>query len=131
MLTRWLILGLVLIPAAGTLMPKTSISMPATPQPATHSVAKTKDSNMAFNLNTYQWKNRLLLIFAPSKDSPAYQRQMQPFEGTLAAFQERDLISIELLTEGASQTEVQTLNEADVASCVLNLMLRLKNSRLS
>ncbi|WP_199313032.1 DUF4174 domain-containing protein [Microcoleus sp. FACHB-672] len=112
MLTRWLILGLMLIPAAGTLMPQTSISMP----PATNLVATAKNSNMAFNLNTYQWKNRLLLIFAPSKDNPDYQRQMQLIQKTVADFQERDLIAIELLAQYTSQAETQTLNEADAAN---------------
>ena len=104
MLTRWFILGLLLIPAA-------SISMPAT-----NSIATANNSNMALNINTYQWKNRLLLIFAPSKDNPDYQRQMQLVEGKLADFKERDLIAIELLAEGTSQAEMQTLNEAEAAS---------------
>ena len=112
MLTRWFILGLLLIPAAGTLMPQTSLSMP----PATNLVANTKNSNMAFNLNTYQWKNRLLLIFAPSKDNHDYKRQMQLVEGMRAGFKERDLIAIELLTEGTSRAETQPLNEADAAN---------------
>lgn len=104
MLTHWLILGLLLIPAA-------SISIPAT-----NFVATAKDSNMTFNLNSYQWKNRLLLIFAPSKDNPGYQRQMQLFEGTVADFKDRDLISIELMANGISRAETQTLNEAEAAS---------------
>ena len=104
MLNRWFILGLLLIPAA-------SISMPAT-----NSIATANNSNMALNLNTYQLKNRLLLIFAPAKDNPDYQRQMQLVEGKLAGFQERDLIAIELLAEGTSQAEMQTLNEAEAAS---------------
>ncbi len=74
-----------------------------------------EDNNMAFDLNTYQWKNRLLLVFAPSENSPAYQRQMQLFQGQQAGFKERDLLLVELLTESTSRAYRQTLDDADVA----------------
>lgn len=70
---------------------------------------------MAFDLNAFQWQNRLLLVFAPSENSPDYQTQMQLFEGQQAGFQERDLLLFELLTDGTSRAVGQTLDEADVA----------------
>ncbi|MBD0263346.1 MAG: DUF4174 domain-containing protein, partial [Tolypothrix sp. Co-bin9] len=44
---------------------------------------------MAFDLKSYQWKNRLLLVFAPEENSPAYQKQMQLFQAQQADFSER------------------------------------------
>ncbi|TVP62509.1 MAG: DUF4174 domain-containing protein [Nodularia sp. (in: Bacteria)] len=70
---------------------------------------------MASNLNSYQWKNRLLLVFAPSENSADYQRQMQLLKGQEAGFPERDLLLIEVFTKGSSRAAGKTIDEADVA----------------
>lgn len=74
-----------------------------------------KNKNMAFDLKSYQWKNRLLLVFAPAENSPAYQKQMQLFQAQQAAFSERDLLLVEIFTEGTSRASGKALDEADVA----------------
>lgn len=51
------------------------------------------------NLNSYQWKNRLLLVFAPSKDHAAYQQQMMLLQEQQASFDERNLLVIDMLTQ--------------------------------
>ena len=97
--------------------PETSTTMSAATQEAasvSNLEGNAEDNNMAFDLNTYQWKNRLLLVFAPSENSPAYQRQMQLFQGQQAGFKERDLLLVELLTESTSRAYGQTLDDADV-----------------
>ncbi|GAX38572.1 DUF4174 domain-containing protein [Nodularia sp. NIES-3585] len=78
--------------------------------------APTTNLVMAFNLNSYQWKNRLLLVFAPSENSPDYKRQMQLLKGQEAGFPERDLLLIEVFTEGTSRALGKTLDQADVDS---------------
>jgi hypothetical protein len=94
--------------------PETSaIAVAATPETAPE--ANVGNSKVAFDLNTYQWQNRILLVFAPSQDNPAYQRQMQLFEAQRAGFKERDLLLVELLAEGTSRMNSQTLDEANVA----------------
>ncbi len=98
--------------------PETSTTMIAATQEAasvSNLEGNAEDNNMAFDLNTYQWKNRLLLVFAPSENSPAYQRQMQLFQGQQAGFKERDLLLVELLTESTTRAYGQTLDDADVA----------------
>lgn len=67
------------------------------------------------SLDAYQWKNRLLLVFTPSKNSSAYQRQMQLFEGQKAGFDDRDLLVIKLLADGTSHLDSQSIDEATVA----------------
>lgn len=74
-----------------------------------------KNKNMAFDLKSYQWKNRLLLVFAPAENSPAYQKQMQLFQAQQAALSERDLLLVEIFTEGTSRASGKALDEADVA----------------
>lgn len=99
--------------------PETSTTMIAATQEAasvSNLEGNAEDNNMAFDLNTYQWKNRLLLVFAPSENSPAYQRQMQLFQGQQAGFKERDLLLVELLTESTSRAYGQTLDDARARS---------------
>ena len=80
-----------------------------------NSAAHVGDSTVAFDFNAYRWKNRLLLVFAPSANTPAYQKQMQLFQTQQAGFKERDLLLVELLTEGTSHAERQAIDQADVA----------------
>lgn len=83
--------------------------------PASDPVANVGDTTVAFDLKSYQWENRLLLVFAPSQNSATYQRQMQLFKRQQAGFKERDLLLVELLTEGKSYASEQAIDEADVA----------------
>lgn len=70
-------------------------------------IVSAKDKDLMQNLESYQWKNRLLLLFAPSKNNAEYQQQMQLFQGQKASFAERNLLIIELLTEGTSRVDAQ------------------------
>lgn len=54
-------------------------------------------SKKTMNLNSYQWKNRLLLVFAPSENNADYQQQIQLLQGQQASLDERNLIVIDVL----------------------------------
>lgn len=43
-------------------------------------------------LKAFQWENRVLLLFGPSGQYPAFQEQQRLFENQEAAFAERDLV---------------------------------------
>ena len=58
---------------------------------------------MDFDLDAYQWKNSLILVFAPSSDSDVHKRQMQEFEGEEDGILDRDLIILELFEDGESR----------------------------
>jgi hypothetical protein len=75
-------------------------------------VAFAGDGNTMFNLDSYKWKNRLLLVFAPSEESAAYKKQMQLIEGKKAGFDDRDLLVVKLLAEGTSRLGSQPIDEA-------------------
>lgn len=69
----------------------------------------------SFNLSSQKWKNRVLLVFAPSSNNPGYQQQMQKFQGHKSAFVERDLILVEVLTDGNSYAESQQIDPSSAA----------------
>lgn len=45
-----------------------------------------------FNLARYRWKNRLLLLFSPSKNDKAYIKQIRDIRENEAEIKDRDLI---------------------------------------
>ncbi|AFZ32738.1 hypothetical protein Glo7428_4293 [Gloeocapsa sp. PCC 7428] len=66
------------------------------------------------NLQSYQWKNRLLLVSAPSENTSEYQQQMQLFSNQTAEFADRDLLLIELFANGTSRINGNTISSEDV-----------------
>lgn len=68
-----------------------------------------------FSLDSYKWNSRLLLVFAPEENSPAYQRQMQLIEGQKAGFDDRDLVVVELLAQGTSRANGQSIDAPTAA----------------
>lgn len=56
------------------------------------------------------WRNRLVLIFAPSSKEGSYLEQKSKFEGKAGELEDRDIIIIELLKSGISMTAEIPLN---------------------
>jgi len=72
-------------------------------------------SNDKKSLDAYKWKNRLLLVFAPNENSSAYQRQMQLLQRQQAGIEERDMLVFELVAQGTSRVNGQSLNAEEAA----------------
>ncbi|HAA32304.1 MAG TPA: hypothetical protein DCE56_37150 [Cyanobacteria bacterium UBA8553] len=72
-------------------------------------------SNVKKSLDAYKWNNRLLLVFAPNEDSSAYQQQMQRFQGKQAQLSDRDLLVFELLAQGISRINGQSITPKEAA----------------
>ena len=69
---------------------------------------------VAFRLEDYQWENRLVLLFAPSTKSPAYEQQMRLFEvADQAELADRDLLVVHLLSQGQSRADNQPVRAQD------------------
>lgn len=51
------------------------------------------------DLSQYRWKNRLLLLFAPSPADVRFREQRRLFAGGEAGFEDRDLLLLELLKD--------------------------------
>lgn len=66
---------------------------------------------MDIDLEAYKWKNRIILVFAPSSASDAYKREMQEFKGQEDGLLDRDLIILELLENGESRWGDTSLSE--------------------
>ena len=71
----------------------------------------TGGAGMDFDLNAYHWKNRVIIIFAPSSYSNDYKRQMREFEGQEDGILDRDLIVLELFENGESRSGDLSLSE--------------------
>ncbi|MGI9176149.1 MAG: DUF4174 domain-containing protein [Rhodothermales bacterium] len=78
-----------------------------------HAQSTMDSSKTALNLDRYQWKNRLLLVFAPSVKSPPYETQMQLFDPEEAGFKDRDLVLFRVLDQGESSVGEERLSSAD------------------
>jgi len=49
-------------------------------------------------LESYRWKARPLVVFAPSPTTPAYLQQMEKLEAARAAVKERDMVVLTVTT---------------------------------
>lgn len=69
----------------------------------------------SFNLSTQKWKNRVLLVFAPSVDNPIYQQQMQLLQKYNNGFADRDLVLVQVLATNESYANRQLIDESSAA----------------
>jgi hypothetical protein len=85
-------------------------------QSETRRVASTSDrSDVSFNLGDHQWKHRIVLLFAPSERSPAYQQQMRQWNAHQADIRDRDLKLVEVLGTGESRADQQPIAPTSAA----------------
>ncbi|HTL90380.1 MAG TPA: DUF4174 domain-containing protein [Leptolyngbya sp.] len=105
-----LVMGVSFMLLSACFSPRSSKRMNQFFDPSARSIADTQ-SDMNFDLNQYQWQNRILLVFAPSEQSPAYQQQRQDWRSQTQAMQDRDLKQVELLATGISRVNGQPITE--------------------
>jgi Domain of unknown function (DUF4174) len=75
-------------------------------------VASTSDRSEAeFNLSQHQGQHRVVLIFAPSERSPAYQQQLQAWQVDIGGIRDRDLKLVEVIGS-AGRADGQPLTPA-------------------
>lgn len=58
---------------------------------------------MNMDLNDYRWKNRLLLLFAPSSDVNEFKGQKRELQSQWEGVLDRDLIIMEIFLKGDSR----------------------------
>jgi hypothetical protein len=73
--------------------------------------AHSRESNLA-NPKQYQWQNRLLLIFAPSGDYPAYRFLADELRRQQDGVYDRDVLVFSLLEKGQSRLGDDRLDQA-------------------
>lgn len=80
----------------------------ANPSQALHQMSE-------FNLASYKWKNRVLLVFAYNAENVNYQRQVELFKQHQQGLNERDLLLVTVLEKGTSYSNEQPINTASAA----------------
>ena len=63
----------------------------------------------ATDLTQYRWKNRLLLVFSPTKSAPSFEAFNQSLSGSFLEVKDRDLIVYQVLEKGPSRLGDQPL----------------------
>ncbi|MEH2447799.1 MAG: DUF4174 domain-containing protein [Nostoc sp.] len=69
----------------------------------------------SFNLGSQKWKNRLLLVFAPSVDNHTYQQTVQLLQEHNSGFADRDLVLVQVLATDESYANRQPIDESSAA----------------
>ncbi|MEH1901054.1 MAG: DUF4174 domain-containing protein [Nostoc sp.] len=85
------------------------VSIAGTVQGSTHAIKMS-----SFNLSSQKWKNRVLLVFAPSVDNHNYQQQMQLLQQK-SGFADRDLVLVQVLATNKSYANGQLIDESSAA----------------
>lgn len=65
------------------------------------------------DLKQYQWKNRLLLLFSPSPENPAYQALVRELQEQFSGVQERDLLVFYIMEQGKSFLDGREISPAE------------------
>jgi len=64
------------------------------------------------DLKQYQWQHRLLLLFAPSAEDPAYRALGRELQEQAQGVQDRDLVVFHVLEQGQSSVAGQEISPA-------------------
>ena len=67
-------------------------------------VAHAQDGNADKTLNSYRDKNRVLLLFAPTAQDPAYLEQTRLWQGEKAGFDDRQLVTVPVFADARKPT---------------------------
>ncbi len=70
----------------------------------------------AIDLKQYQWKNRLLLIFSPAAETPAYRALKRELAQQAGEVRERQLLVFHVLEQGQSFLNGQQISPAGAES---------------
>jgi hypothetical protein len=68
------------------------------------------EDTVSVDLNTYQWKNRLLLLFASSEEDPAYLTLKKEIDRQAVEVKDRELLVFYVLERGESRLDQERLS---------------------
>jgi hypothetical protein len=81
-------------------------------------------------LETYQWKNRLLLVFAPATNHDDYEQQIAGINKAAKGVKDRDLLVFELAAGGKQEAQrEELLKQFDVKPGAYTLILLGKDGQ--
>jgi hypothetical protein len=70
------------------------------------------EEGSAVDLTRYRWENRLLLVFAPTHGEPSFEALHESVAARGPDIEDRDLVVFEVLEDGPSTRDGETLNPA-------------------
>jgi hypothetical protein len=68
------------------------------------------------DLTQFQWKNRLLLLFAPDSSHPSFQHLQNQIIDQKSEVKDRDLVVFSVLVEGSSQMNTTPIDRREAES---------------
>jgi len=71
---------------------------------------------MSMDLTQFQWKNRLLFLFAPDGNSPLFKNLQSQIMAQKAEVEDRDLVVFEVLAKGPSRMNTASLDRQQADS---------------
>jgi hypothetical protein len=77
------------------------------------------------DLSVYQWRNRLLVLFAPSQDDQVYQSFKEQLERRAQEIRDRDLLIFHVFEGGESRLDDLPLNKEQVRSLRKRLSIKM------
>lgn len=108
-----LVLGLLPLTSAGTTSDTgATVREGRPPEPAGRGVA----DGSPFSLDRYQWQKRLLVVSAPGQDDQQLREQLDAVSAARGPFEERDMVLVILVNDGASTADGQALTSDEVAA---------------
>lgn len=72
-----------------------------------------QEMSLPESFEQYQWKNRLLLVFASDSSDALYKRQLRAWNGYGEGFEERDLLALHVFASGKAAMKNQKTAEAE------------------
>lgn len=79
-------------------------------------IAVDRKDTMAMDLTQFEWKKRLILIFAPDGRNPLFKELQSEIMAQKAEVEDRDLVVFEILERGPSRMNRALLDQSKVES---------------
>lgn len=78
--------------------------------PLLFSACVMKQNAQSLFTESLQWKNRVVLVFAPSTNSQDYNKQFNQYKNHKAAWEERDLVFYTILPDQIMNSDLQIVH---------------------
>jgi len=91
------------------------------------SLASGKDHGQV-DLSAYQWKNRLLILFAPSEDDRVYQSFKEQLQKRAQEIRDRNLLIFHVFESGEGRLDDLSLNKEQARSLRKRFSIKMDNS---
>jgi hypothetical protein len=82
------------------------------------------------DLNVYQWRNRLLVLFAPSQDNQVYQSFKEQLKRGAQEIRDRDILIFHVIESGEGRLDDLPLNKEQARSLRKRFSIKMGQCKL-